>query len=312
MANSLHSAQSETNDTAYCTHECLLHFVHGQGPADTRCPNKAAHGSHRGSSGRIVELLREQLESEQSESGMTPLAKGGRTSELYSVRLFGTGHCLLAKTHQQSDYRWLQNEAAVYDRLQSLQGQVVPVFCGVLRLPQAISSARGTEYHHLLLLSWAGDALGCRRQDEPRQLATQLQPQIVSAITAIHEAQVIHGDPERRNIILDETSGRVMIIDFERSRIYSDRPPCDPTGPCQKKHKDKKGRQKPCTYCRDLWVASEALLVGSPPSSTEPEPATMEQPTAQDEAIDPISPGTDDDGGNRTPQVHGMTLRSRK
>ncbi|XMA11936.1 hypothetical protein WAI453_004727 [Rhynchosporium graminicola] len=90
-------------------------------------------------------------------------------------------------------------------------------------------------------------------------------------MTAIHEVQVVRGDPERRNIVFDETSNRIKLVDFERSRIHDDRPPCDPEVSCQNEYKDNKGRKKLCTYCRDSWIAEEALLVGSPSSSPEPD-----------------------------------------
>jgi hypothetical protein len=263
----------EEDDVAFCTHECLLHLLHGEPQSSNRCPNQAAHGYQQAESNRVVQLLAEQLKAvKPGRNGLAPLRKSGRSGVLYRVRLFKTGHCLVAKGYQHSDYEWLQNEIAVYDRLRSLQSEVLPVYCGVLRLSDTMISANGRTIQHLLLLSWAGHALGDDRQDrhQYQMMATRLKPQLLSGLKAIHETQVIHGDPERRNMVLDEDSGRLMMVDFERSRMYSGRLPCDPTKTCQKRYRDKKSRQRPCSYCRELRVAEDDLFLGS--SSPTPEP----------------------------------------
>uniref|UniRef100_A0A2D3V9S7 Protein kinase domain-containing protein n=1 Tax=Ramularia collo-cygni TaxID=112498 RepID=A0A2D3V9S7_9PEZI len=271
----------------HSTRTWILHSVHtsasqiflqGDRLGHDLCPNKAVHDHQQSESDPLIQLpsdplahfLSEQLQaSKPIEDNLLALGKSGRTSELYAVRIMKTGHSLVAKSFHQNDHEWLQNEVAVYKQLQSLQGQVIPVYCGSLRLSQPVISTQGKEFHHLLLLSWSGNSLNRRRQTEPQELALKLKPQLMSAMRDIHKSQVVHGDPERRNILYDQISGRVMLVDFERSRMYSNRPPCDSTKPCQKSRKDGRGRRKLCTYCRDIWVAEDALLVGSPNSSPE-------------------------------------------
>lgn len=38
----------------------------------------------------------------------------------------------------------------------------------------------------------------------------------------IHVLEIVHGDPNRHNFVVDEQNGIVRLIDFENARDYSD------------------------------------------------------------------------------------------
>lgn len=195
----------------------------------------------------------------------------GRSGVLNMVRNLMTGHCLVAKGYRHEDVGWLQNELAVYERLQALQGKFMPVCCGVVDLPKAYNATESRAVRHLLLLSCAGETSNARGSgiDQFGINFPSLEPQLLWGLEQMHEKQVVHGDAERRNMIFDRESQRLMIVDFERSRLYENRPPCVSTKTCQKQRRNKKGGRKPCMYCRELRVAKEALLVGSPYSTPD-------------------------------------------
>ncbi|THY76182.1 hypothetical protein D6C87_03173 [Aureobasidium pullulans] len=151
-----------------------------------------------------------------------------------------TGHCLVAKGYRHEDVGWLQNELAVYERLQALQGKFIPVCCGVVDLPKAYNTTESRAVQHLLLLSWAGETLNARGPviDQFGIDLSALETQLLWGLEQVHEKQVVHGDAERRNMIFDRESQRLTMVDFERSRL-------------------------------ELRVAREALLVGSPYSTPD-------------------------------------------
>jgi len=268
----LATTEQKMNDERepFCSHDCLLKIVRDEESSIDHCPNHTAHGDQSLSHDQFLGLLEFQLQGDET-VGLTSLGMSGRSGVLYMVQIVMTGHCLVAKGYRHEDVGWLQNELAVYERLQALQGKFVPVCCGVVDLPKAYNTTESRAVQHLLLLSWAGETLIARGHiiDQFGIDFSALEPQLLSGLEQVHEKQVVHGDAERRNMIFDRGSQRLMMVDFERSRLYDNRPPCDSTKSCQKQRRDKKGRRKPCMYCRELRVAREAVLVGSPYSTPD-------------------------------------------
>ncbi|KAL2028541.1 hypothetical protein VTO58DRAFT_109571 [Aureobasidium pullulans] len=268
----LATTEQKTNDERepFCSHDCLLKIVRNEESSIDHCPNHTAHGDQSLSHDQFLGLLESQLQGNET-VGLTSLGMSGRSGVLYMVRILMTGHCLVAKGYRHEDVGWLQNELAVYERLQALQGKFIPVCCGVVHLPKAYNTTESRAVQHLLLLSWAGETLNARGSgiNQFGIDLSALETQLLSGLEQVHEKQVVHGDAERRNMIFDRGSQRLMMVDFERSRLYDNRPPCDSTKSCQKQRRDRKGRRNPCMYCRELRVAREALLVGSPYSTPD-------------------------------------------
>lgn len=67
----------------------------------------------------------------------------------------------------------------------------------------------------MLFLSWGGRPIfNYLRNDKPRYLKLA-----VDAVTALHKLQVLHQDAEPRNMVYDERSGRLMLVDLERAEV---------------------------------------------------------------------------------------------
>ncbi|TIA23222.1 hypothetical protein D6C81_03044 [Aureobasidium pullulans] len=262
----LATTEQKTNDERepFCSHDCLLKIVRNEESSINHCPNHTAHGDQSLSHDRFLGLLGCQLQGDEP-IGLTSLGMSGRTGP--DFRDWSPFSCKRLPTRRPR----LQNELAAYERLRALQGEFIPVCCGAVDLPKAYNTTESRAVQHLLLLSWAGETLNARGSviDQFGIDFSSLEPQLLSGLEQMHEKQVVHGDAERRNMIFDRGSQRLMMVDFERSRLYDNRPPCDSTKSCQKQRRDKKGRRKPCMYCRELRVAKEALLVGSPYSTSD-------------------------------------------
>lgn len=166
---------SNEQNRPYCTQKCLLGLVKG-GLLDARCPNMALH--HRQSSSshnhdrspigtcvrhpiahaEFLELLLEQLE-RSLDDGITPLAQGGARGVLFKVSLLKYGYTFVSKGTVKAFVKDLKHEAAVYERLQPIQGTYVPVFLGIvdLRLMNRVYYYNHRVYViHMTFLSWGG------------------------------------------------------------------------------------------------------------------------------------------------------------
>ncbi|KAK6007363.1 hypothetical protein QM012_004177 [Aureobasidium pullulans] len=283
MASRSDDVASEEQDSAerskldyrsdfFCTHNCLKGLVHNQALSPDLCPNQAAHSHRLLSREQIFASLASQLcDGEAEDAGLTELNRSGRSGVLYKVRIVKTGHVLVAIGYQQEDYDWLQNELAIYARLQDMQGSFVPVCCGSISVSEPILSASDRVIQHLLLLSYAGDALDSATYADPEAKTdfARFKPLLLPWLHEMHKRLVIHGNVERRNMVFEEASQHLMLIDSERSRLYEKGQPCNPAQPCQKKRRNNKGKRVPCMYSRELIVAEEALMMGSRYNSFE-------------------------------------------
>jgi len=102
------------------------------------------------------------------------------------------------------DRSWsrLQTEYSVYQTLQHLQGSVIPRCYGLFHVE---------DFACLLLMEDCGRSL-----ESFNDLSSNQRRILVSHITQIHQCGVSHEDLEPRNVLVSN-SGRLSIIDFERS-----------------------------------------------------------------------------------------------
>ncbi|SPJ72404.1 uncharacterized protein FTOL_02132 [Fusarium torulosum] len=151
----------------YCTQNCLLGLVRG-GPLDLKCPNVSLHckgrrteKGHPVSHRKWLELLWKQLE-RSLDDGISRLKQEGTRGVLFKVTLLAYGYTFLGKGTVQAFISDLTHEAAVYDRLNPIQGRNVPVFLGAidLRTMDKIYYYFHRVYVvHMTFLSWGGDSL---------------------------------------------------------------------------------------------------------------------------------------------------------
>ena len=75
---------------------------------------------------------------------------------------------------------------------------------------------------NLLFMSWGEKSLAAMTRDETELLLISESCLCLSreAMLAIHGQQVLHRDVEPRNMLYDEGSGSLMMVDFERSELH--------------------------------------------------------------------------------------------
>ncbi|KJZ69884.1 hypothetical protein HIM_10717 [Hirsutella minnesotensis 3608] len=127
----------------FCTQRCLLGLVRGHA-LDESCPNAALHRQgetphkratlhHPVDHAQWLNLLRAQLQ-KSLDYGITPLDQSGARGVLFEVMLLAYGYTFVSKGTVRAFIPNLEHEAAVYRRLNDLQGVHVPVFLGAVDL----------------------------------------------------------------------------------------------------------------------------------------------------------------------------------
>ncbi|KAK2739102.1 hypothetical protein FQN57_006668 [Myotisia sp. PD_48] len=203
----------------FCTQKCLLGLING-GPLDMSCPNAADHGenAHSIDHHQFCELVRAQiLDEEFGPSGCESMYRNGVSGGLFSVHLVSHGYSLVAKgTAHGLDGR-VKYEEKLYNHLRSVQGIHVPVCLGSIDISSRPLSYNGIKICRLMFLSYAGQYLNgyAAGYDKLKNFA----PSAKEALRALHQLGVLHNDAHLGNIFWNEENKRVMIIDFERSKI---------------------------------------------------------------------------------------------
>ncbi|KAH6699540.1 hypothetical protein EV126DRAFT_443217 [Verticillium dahliae] len=225
---------------AYCTQKCLLGLVRS-GFLDRDCPNIALHTGHdrhdrnerrfrarkRASTHaphpvnhtEWLQLLRKQLE-QSLDDGIRPLYVSGARGVLFQVTMIAYGYTFVGKGTVQAFIRDLEHEAAVYERLRSIQGANVPVFLGAidLRPMKKIYYYDHRVYVvHLTFLSWGGHRIDASGSFEGKR--NLLEKMAVRSLQAVHEHGVVHNDVRVANMLLNLEVNGVMMIDFERAQL---------------------------------------------------------------------------------------------
>ncbi|KAH7112671.1 hypothetical protein EDB81DRAFT_922641 [Dactylonectria macrodidyma] len=228
--------EGAAQDRQYCTQACLLGLVRG-GPLDPRCPNIESHRSpdsgchsrcHGGTRGctrtrhpvshsTCLQLLREQLR-QSLDAGITKLGKHGARGVLFKVTLLAYGYTFVCKGTVQAFIGDLEHEAAVYKRLERIQGVNVPVFLGVVDL-RPLKRVYYYDHRvyivHMTFLSWGGDDID--EIEITADMRRTLEGKLLGSLRAIHEEGVVHKDVRSANTLVNRETDSVMLIDFERA-----------------------------------------------------------------------------------------------
>ncbi|KAG8407729.1 hypothetical protein J3459_018400 [Metarhizium acridum] len=230
QGNSKNRIKDSNQGVQYCTQRCLLGLVRGY-ILDANCPNFALHRPRNcktDSSKRhpithvdFLELLFKQLK-RTLDSGITSLDITGARGALFKISLLAYGYTFIGKGTVKAFISDLKHEALVYKRLKVVQGTHVPVFLGAIDL-----GALGRTYYydfrvevvHLSFMSWAG--VGLRDIHAADLNEASLTEMAIQSMKAIHQEGVVHKDARRENMLFNPETRRVMIIDFERSRLLS-------------------------------------------------------------------------------------------
>ena len=206
---------SNIESRPFCTHQCLLGLLYGD-PIDENCPNSDHHGQMHITGLEFLRLVRNQLAIDRGrDADCAPLSRYGARGTLFKVRLSSHGYTLVAKGMEAPNRVHLQHEAAIYDRLWTIQGRYVPVCLGNidLVLPYYYN---GSVNMHFMFLSWAGRPLF---ECVDKVNMAGVVDKVTTIYRAVHRLSVLHRDAEPRNILYDTISDNVMLVDFERAEL---------------------------------------------------------------------------------------------
>ncbi|PFH62291.1 hypothetical protein XA68_14286 [Ophiocordyceps unilateralis] len=204
----------------FCTHRCLLGLAYG-GPTDESCPNADCHGQTHINRLEFLKLIRDQLATDRGkDADCAPLYRSGSRGSLFKVRLSSHGYTLVAKGVESLDLACLQHEKEMYDRLQSVQGEHVPVCLGTIDLVLPYYYDCGV-YVQFLFLSWAGEPIFHCTDVAGK---ARIDAAVGKIFKALHRLHILHRDAELRNILYDTDSGQFMAVDFERSEFRGRQP----------------------------------------------------------------------------------------
>ncbi|PGH33222.1 hypothetical protein GX50_03984 [[Emmonsia] crescens] len=218
--NSPVSSRTRGQTREYCTQACLLGLVR-RSALDESCPNALIHGNgkpcrrHRINGKTFLTLVRKQL-GRTLDQDCEPLWKQGARGNLFKITLASHGYTFVGKGTISAFIPYLQHEGRMYQRLERLQGQVVPVYLGNIGLVKPYWMDLGVEIVHMLLMSWGGET-------SQSSGALDLKGEVHRSVEEVRQEGVEHNDVREPNILWNDERQRAMLVDFERSRLLPDR-----------------------------------------------------------------------------------------
>ncbi|KAH8819917.1 hypothetical protein F5884DRAFT_839745 [Xylogone sp. PMI_703] len=204
---------SDVRHRQYCTQACLLGLVRGR-PLDHTCPNANTYRVHGAGSHHAIEqkslarLIIRQLA--ENPDGCEPLGKQGSRSALFRLTLESHEYTFVAKGTVMAFEAELMRESLVYQRLDDVQGELVPVYLGNIPLIRPYFLDFNVRIIHMLLMSWAvGQDMAIETRRAERRILGY---------------SVKHGDVRPVNILWNAETQNVMLVSFERSEILNQKP----------------------------------------------------------------------------------------
>ncbi|KAM0270879.1 hypothetical protein ACHAQH_009280 [Verticillium albo-atrum] len=210
---------AELSDSAptrqYCTQACLLGLKRGW-ELDDKCPNVLSHRSADGSTRHPIDaddfarLVGERLRQNPYRDcgALDGWGKMGAISVLFKLELAPYGYTFVGKGTFSGHLRHLEHESRVYARLDSLQGEVVPVHLGIVRLDWGYILPGGARVVHMMLMSWGGEMAA-------KAGAPDLAAEVRRSSQAVWAEGVDHGDEHEANVLWNDERRRVMVVDFD-------------------------------------------------------------------------------------------------
>ena len=134
---------------------------------DENCPNILLHRTvesgtrHPINASELASLLGERLKQNLYRDciALDPCGLSGKIGAigaLFNLSLAQYGYIFVAKGTQSAHLARLQHEGFIYSRLERLQGEVVPVFLGIVDLTGGYLLPGGARVIHMMLMSWGG------------------------------------------------------------------------------------------------------------------------------------------------------------
>ena len=208
------SSSSAGRQRGYCSQACLLGLVLGSA-LDMNCPNILLH--RRGKKHWKHLLNRRQFSAMVQQQLAVTLDRNvkdfniqGSWGALFQITLASHGYTFVGKGTRDVFIPDLIHEGRIYTRLESIQGDLIPVYLGNIDLVRPWLDP-GVRIIHMLLMSWGGERID--RIKEVRSFDTETR----SFRTRIAHMGVRHGDLRPPNMLWNQENHKVMFIDFERA-----------------------------------------------------------------------------------------------
>jgi len=152
-------------------------------------------------------------------NGCEPLGKQGSRGALFRLTLESYGYTFVAKGTVRAFKAKLKHEGLVYQHLNEVQGQLVPVYLGnniSLACPYFLDV--GVRIVHMLLMSYAGEQA---QKDLMASIGLDMDLETACAVTKLQCHGVNHCDVRPPNVLWNSESRRIMLVDLERSEILT-------------------------------------------------------------------------------------------
>ncbi|CAL3961971.1 unnamed protein product [Diplocarpon coronariae] len=249
--------ESDIRHQRYCTYACLLGLVRERS-LDGACPNVNTHSAH--GDGIHHALDRESLAKQMSrqlaqdpDNGCEPLGKQGARGALFKLTLESYGYTFVAKGTVAVFEAKLKHEGLVYQHLDKVQGELIPVYLGNIALVRPYFLDFGVRIVHMLLMSWAGEQA---REDLMLAMGQDLAVETSRAVTQMLGYGVEHRDVRPPNVLWNPETRNVVLVDFERSEILKQVPVLQEISPNRKRNREHTHFD---SSCRNLPTAASLL-----------------------------------------------------
>ncbi|KAG5297455.1 hypothetical protein I7I48_06573 [Histoplasma ohiense] len=214
-------SRTERPSYPYCTVACIRGLIN-KDILDEKCPNFEQHRGpkHPINALEFKRMLHQQLVQDREE-GFEPLDIRGRTGYIIKATLLSHGYTVVIKATIEEKKHRLQEETNNYRRLRSLQGYQIPVCLGAFT-PRVKYWYHGDIMTYMMILSWSGARLQFVVNDANISF---FQEKRDKALAVLLSNGVKHKDKEWRNMLWDEHTGHLAVIDLEDIEWVKRRPP---------------------------------------------------------------------------------------
>ena len=130
------------------------------------------------------------------DNGCEPLGKQGARGALFRLTLDSYGYTFVGKGTVYAFKANLKHEGSVYRHLDTLQGELIPVYLGNISLIRTYFLDFKVRIVHMLLMSWAGEQA---QKDLMSAMGLNINVETTRAVTKLHCHGVEHHDVRSPN-----------------------------------------------------------------------------------------------------------------
>ena len=180
------------------------------GELDQACPNFLDHGKghHVINVTTFLKRLRRQL-FQTVNADCEVLGMHGSRGALLKITLSSHGYTVPAKCTVPEFAKQFRHEAAVYDKLRSIQGIYIPLYLGSIDLAHPFSYDGIAYLEHMMLLSPGGQPVDLALKEMSRDC---LSAKMKESLSEMHLLHVLHKDPAPRYWLYNPESKKVVFL----------------------------------------------------------------------------------------------------